>query len=682
MVSLLLLLFAGTLTIASSHSPARAWDDPDRAYLTGGTSGTDVGRGVVLDSMGNIYVAAFAAASTDAMPFTIADSAPSTCALSPCPRQLILTKLRPSGDVLWLRSFQSITTIAQNFVFNDLIIDARNDLFVAGTFDADMVVDGATISATPGRVSSFISKLNSSGDVNWTTQVVADGDVSIEQLEVDSAGNIYVAGSAEGDVTVGALTIPKGTMDNLDGFLLRIDTRGNPDWGLRVGGAGEDTGLGVSHSDGGLYLTGLVTGSATVSPTSLPGGTTRSAVTALGTPLGDLDIFVAKFDTTGLIITGGWPIRFGGVGADKFTRVEASAATVAVAGEVTGNISIGARSFLASTSQQSDVFIAAFEPSGSLRWGSRLVGDSDGDDFPRDIVLTSSGSVITTGQYGSSNLWFTSRHDADSGSLSWRKYIGDAGNNIGQSLFVDPEGHIYATGRFSGGPVDPDDPSIDVATRGSSDVLVVRLTPDGALAPHPRVPTPAVASPTTPVWRASLDPNGGTCRDGGSMRKEPWTSVFVGHRYLPDSADCSRDGYAFTGWAAADDPTTAVDLPRLVDPSDGQRRLFLATNADLVAIWTPRATSPGPITDLTVFANFLCGPCTNAWLLFTLPTDATGYTVSVNDSSTVCAQSGTFFDLSLCEITGLTPGSVNFSVTPRNDERDGSAATIQVILRR
>lgn len=97
----------------------------------------------------------------------------------------------------------------------------------------------------------------------------------------------------------------------------------------------------------------------------------------------------------------------------------------------------------------------------------------------------------------------------------------------------------------------------------------------------PIAPAPVL----TPVWRATLDPNGGVCLDSVA-RTEMWTSVFIGHRYLPNSSDCTRDGHHFAGWATADELTTIATFPLLVDPSDGEQRAFLAANANLVAIWT------------------------------------------------------------------------------------------------
>ena len=128
-------------------------------------------------------------------------------------------------------------------------------------------------------------------------------------------------------------------------------------------------------------------------------------------------------------------------------------------------------------------------------------------------------------------------------------------------------------------------------------------------------------------------------------------------------------------------PTEVRTFPLLVDPRDGTRRYFVTVDVDLIAIWSPTVAPPEPIDDLVVFANFLCGPCTNAWLLFTAPNDTTGFDVTVNDSPTTCAQEGRFFDLSLCEIVELSPGPVTFTVTPTNGTTRGIESTISVTMR-
>lgn len=188
----------------------------------------------------------------------------------------------------------------------------------------------------------------------------------------------------------------------------------------------------------------------------------------------------------------------------------------------------------------------------------------------------------------------------------------------------------------------------------------------------------SICRPLVPIWRASLDPNGGTCVDGVT-RNEPWSTVFVGYRYLPGATDCARPGHTFAGWADRTTPSTIKTLPLLVDPSRNTRRYFAAQDLDLIAVWTPDAAST--ITDLVVFANFLCGPCTTAWLIYTSPPDFTNVTITLDDNSVTCNRSGVVFGLSVCELINLTPGTHRVTVTPTRDETQGSPTSTGFSLR-
>lgn len=180
-----------------------------------------------------------------------------------------------------------------------------------------------------------------------------------------------------------------------------------------------------------------------------------------------------------------------------------------------------------------------------------------------------------------------------------------------------------------------------------------------------------------PVWRATFDPAGGTCLDS-TPRTATWTSVFVGYRYLPDATDCTKADHVFVGW---NDTTTGepAHLPLLTDPTTGTRRHFLAADASLTASWRPLPTA---ITDLVVFANFLCGPCSNAWLLHPPSEHATDYDYTVNTTPVSCATDIEVFGLRACELTGLPAGSpLSVAVTPRNSDHTGPISRTTFLLR-
>ncbi|MEN9804883.1 MAG: hypothetical protein RIS41_1730 [Actinomycetota bacterium] len=190
---------------------------------------------------------------------------------------------------------------------------------------------------------------------------------------------------------------------------------------------------------------------------------------------------------------------------------------------------------------------------------------------------------------------------------------------------------------------------------------------------------PSVA---VPVWRATLDPNGGTCRDGSTDHTRTWTSVFVGFRYLPAATECTRPGHTFSGWARTSSPTTVANLPLLIDPSDGAKRYFTAENIDVVAVWTAQ---PKPPTPPQVFGvgDFFCTRCTAVWLLWPDAPDApsdTTYTITADHSGDpIRFRFGTW---NIAVFTGLTPGSTHtYSVTTTRVAETSSPANVTVVLR-
>lgn len=108
-----------------------------------------------------------------------------------------------------------------------------------------------------------------------------------------------------------------------------------------------------------------------------------------------------------------------------------------------------------------------------------------------------------------------------------------------------------------------------------------------------------------PIWRVSLDPAGGECRDGAGQFTAKTLLVFVAYRYLPATDDCMRSGFSFEGWADEATPSVVAKIPLLVDPIDGKKRYFIATNADLVAVW--KELDPDDLTG-TAPGAFVGGP--------------------------------------------------------------------------
>lgn len=93
-------------------------------------------------------------------------------------------------------------------------------------------------------------------------------------------------------------------------------------------------------------------------------------------------------------------------------------------------------------------------------------------------------------------------------------------------------------------------------------------------------------------------------------------------------------------------------------------------------------TRPAVISNLSLFANFFCGPCTSGWILFTRPAGMTDFDVVVDGRRATCTLKGYFYDLSLCQLTALTPGRVmTLGVVPLNGSIRGRTASISLTLK-
>jgi hypothetical protein len=177
------------------------------------------------------------------------------------------------------------------------------------------------------------------------------------------------------------------------------------------------------------------------------------------------------------------------------------------------------------------------------------------------------------------------------------------------------------------------------------------------------VSPPATVAPIIPAYRSTITFGDGTCTMHGEVL--PASSFFLGYRYLPGVSECTRPGYTFTGWARTTAPTIPVDLPLLIDPSDGVQRYFVAGDADLVAIWTKNPEPKAP-TIFVALNGFFCRNCGN-WLIWNKADNATQVTVT-SGTRTVCTTLKITIDQwTLCHDPQPPRGPNTYTLTATNE---------------
>lgn len=268
----------------------------------------------------------------------------------------------------------------------------------------------------------------------------------MEGVAVDGAGNVYVAGSFRGTITLGGgPLIAAGTRDIV---VASFAPDGTHRWSKRFGGASGDLSTGITVADGKVYVTGTVVGPVdfgtgvrpaaggsdlfVLSMTSTDGAV-RSAFTfgtadsdaasdVVVSPAGDITVggafgrgiidlggghvltgaaglnaFVASFSSAGTIR---WARTLAGA-ADSFNQVHAlavdAAGNVTVGGEFERGTDFGGGPVVSASVGRGDAFVASYTATGVYRW-SRVFGAEEGDTT-RDLAIDTAGAVIAGGYF-------------------------------------------------------------------------------------------------------------------------------------------------------------------------------------------------------------------------------------------------------------------------------------------
>ncbi|UCF06866.1 MAG: hypothetical protein JSV33_07545 [bacterium] len=205
------------------------------------------------------------------------------------------------------------------------------------------------------------------------------------------------------------------------------------------------------------------------------------------TSAGDWDIFLAKFDADGGHL---WSKRFG----NSDNQIGASVAcgesgNVAITGYYEGDMSFGGGGMHGYYGGW-DIFVAQFDADGGYLW-SKAYGDEEISQYGHGVVFDGSGNVIFTGEFegtlyfGVEGGFLTSSGSSDilivkldpDGGIIWRKRFGDSDYQCSVSIASDGMGNMAITGTFHG--------TVDfgggaLINAGCEDIFLAMFDPNGS----------------------------------------------------------------------------------------------------------------------------------------------------------------------------------------------------------
>ncbi|MEJ7610605.1 MAG: SBBP repeat-containing protein, partial [Ferruginibacter sp.] len=291
-----------------------------------GASDFDVGKSLVLDVGGNVYVTGSFSGTVDFDPgpgvFNL---------LSPNSNNIFILKLDAAGNFVWVKELGGPNGSDLGYA---IAIDAAGNLYSTGRFlwTADFDPGPGTYNLTATNTfyaDVYISKLDPAGNFLWAKQLGGNDDDWGYAITVDATGNIYTTGfysnTADFDPGPGVfnLTATPGVFGaGADIFISKLDAAGNFVWAKTIGGADAEYGYGIkTDASGNVYTTGQFTGTIDIDP-----GPGSSILTGPGFGYG---YFVLKLDPTGNFL---WGKMLAGAGNGVTTDLSGNVYTVGYSG--------------------------------------------------------------------------------------------------------------------------------------------------------------------------------------------------------------------------------------------------------------------------------------------------------------------------------------------------------------
>jgi hypothetical protein len=396
---------------------ARAQEDVGldwaKGFIPANTSSNVVPYGVGTDANGNVYVSGYFGGTVDFNPGAAVNNLTAATGIN----NAFFVKLDKFGNFIWAKQAGG----AANTTSYAIKVDAAGNIYSAGYFTgvADLNPGAAVNNLTAvGAADGYILKLDTNGNYMWAQRLGSPGTEYSHDIDVDAAGNVYVAGHfGPGTASFGGINLVSA--GSIDGYVAKLSPTGVFQWAKRIGGTSGEVGHAVDvDAAGNVYLSGGVTSASTTGMASIsgPGGYVIKLNTGGTTLWAHVDNDTGHYrgvtvDSDGNVYAGGVANTYSLVKLNSSgTRVWAkklgiSAAKMKVGPDnnlyVTGGYDAGSTGFGAFTlpfkGGASDIYAAKLNPAGDILWAKPFGGA--GAEGALYLSADVPGEVLVTGNF-------------------------------------------------------------------------------------------------------------------------------------------------------------------------------------------------------------------------------------------------------------------------------------------
>ena len=334
-----------------------------------------------------------------------------------------------------------------------LVSDTEGNLYAVGTtYSSDFPV--STHSLQPnfgGESDAFVVKLNSKGEVIWSTFLGGNKDEDGRGIIMDNQGNIHIVGRTESEnfpVTEGVLQAELA--GGIDAFITTLDTNGKMISSTYLGGTKDDIGFSIAlDSDDALYVAG------TTNSINFP---MKNAIQDKNQ--GGNDIFLAMMDEAKTELS--FSSYLGGKEDDKLYGVSLDSLgnTFIMGLTWSSDFPTTERAFQSNFGGARDAFVTKLNlKEGRVIYSTYLGGDEE--DTPRNLVVNEKGNAYVVGitlsdNFPTTNLQktqvsgrsdaFLTMLDPDGSRLQYSFLFGGDGDDVFEGVAIGVDGSITLSG--------------------------------------------------------------------------------------------------------------------------------------------------------------------------------------------------------------------------------------------
>jgi PKD repeat protein len=353
----------------------------------------------------------------------------------------------------------------------NMVCDNAGNTYICGMFSGVAAFQGITLTSLGGN-DAFIAKYNNSGQLQWITHGGGPQDDRSFNIDLDSAGNIFVTGDFEGQFTFGQFTLQSN--GDKDMFVCKLNNSGTISWLKQGGGPGKDIGRAIA-----VNRTNEIVVLGYFSDYSSFGNLT------LGSN-GLNDIFIAKYNQNGDII---WVSKAGGDGGDDprglFIDNDNSIWT---SGYFSSTLIMQGTSQTLTSMGPRDAYVAKTDENGNYQMAFRAGGN--GNETAEKVILDDQNNIYISGYFTETSFFgsitlaaaggldsFIAKYDP-LGNVIWAKKGGGTGDDFSIDLTKGPNNNFYITGYFEGSS---NFSEYTVQSAGMKDIFVVEYSPSGVV---------------------------------------------------------------------------------------------------------------------------------------------------------------------------------------------------------